>query len=144
MNEKIQRNLETLKAYAKDKNHGTLMHSLGIEIDYLGADKVVARMPVDERTRQYYGMLHGGASVALAETLVSIGAAVHIDMDKQKVVGQEINANHIRSATSGMVHGEGKPIHIGKTSQVWQTEIRNPEGKLLCISRCTIAVIPKK
>lgn len=123
----------------------TLMDALGIEVTYLGTDGMRATMPVDHRTVQYYGMLHGGASVALAETLASCAACVHIDMSKQIVVGLEINANHIRGVGQGdgKVHGEAKPLHIGRKTQVWAIEIKNEEGKMVCISRCTIAVVDK-
>ena len=101
-------------------------------------------MPVDHRTIQYFNILHGGASVALAETLASCGAGIHIDLDRQMVVGLEINANHLRGVSGGnglKVHGEAKPIHIGRKTQVWSIEIKNDEGKLVCTSRCTLAVV---
>lgn len=121
----------------------TLMNALGIEATYLGPDGMRATMPVDHRTVQYYGMLHGGASVALAETLASCAACVHIDMTRQMVVGLEINANHVRGVSlgGGKVHGEAKPIHIGRKTQIWNIEIKNDEGKMVCVSRCTIAVV---
>ncbi len=123
----------------------SMMDALGIEVTYLGADGMRASMPVDRRTVQYYGMLHGGASVALAETLASCAACVHIDMSRQIVMGLEINANHIRGVApgEGKVLGEAKPLHIGRKTQVWSIEIRNEAGKLVCASRCTIAVVDK-
>jgi 1,4-dihydroxy-2-naphthoyl-CoA hydrolase len=139
-----KKNIAILEKAVKEKQKSTLLHALGIEMTYIGEDKLSARMPVDERTVQFYGMLHGGASVAMAETLASMGASIFIDPETQIVVGQEINANHIRSMTSGFVTGEAKPMHLGRTSQIWQTEIKNEEGKLVCISRMTIAVVPKR
>ncbi len=123
----------------------TLLHSLGIELLEVSKNEVRAKMPVDERTHQMYGMLHGGASVALAETLCSIGAHLFIEIDTQMAVGLEINANHIKSMRSGWVIGVAKPIHIGKKTQIWQMELKNEEdGSLVCTSRCTMAVIDKK
>jgi 1,4-dihydroxy-2-naphthoyl-CoA hydrolase len=122
----------------------TLLGHLGIEVTYLEKDGMQASMPVDYRTIQPFGLLHGGASVALAESLASCAAALHIDTDKQIAVGLEINANHLRSVTGGHVHGEAKPVHIGRNTQVWSIEIKNDEGKLVCISRCTMAVVDKK
>lgn len=139
-----QQNIERLWQTIRDPKLKTLVSHLGIEIDYLGPDAIRGTMPVDERTVQYYGMLHGGASVAFAETLASLGSLVHVDVDKDMIVGLEINANHLRSATSGQVRGEGKPVHIGRKTQVWSIELKNEEGKLLCLSRCTIAVVPKR
>ncbi|MCL4141060.1 UNVERIFIED_CONTAM: hypothetical protein GTU68_019997 [Idotea baltica] len=103
-----------------------------------------AEMPVDERTVQPMGILHGGASVALAESLASIGALLWIDPATQVAVGQEINANHIRPVSSGKVFGTAKPIHSGRGSQVWTIEIKNAEGKLISVSRCTISIVPKR
>ena len=142
----IEKNLEILWEKIRDKSFHSLMDNLGIEVSYLGADGMRASMPVDGRTIQYFGILHGGASVALAETLASCAAAVHVDLTKQLVVGLEINTNHLRSVGGGKglnVHGEAKPIHIGKKTQVWAIEIRNDEGKPVYISRCTLAVIDK-
>jgi uncharacterized protein (TIGR00369 family) len=98
-------------------------------------------MPVDGRTRQPYGLLHGGASVALAETLGSMGATLCIDTEAYQCVGQEINANHVRAARSGLVTGTARPVHLGARSQVWTIDIVNAAGKLLCTSRLTLAVI---
>ncbi len=138
-----QKNIERLWESIKGPTPASLMDNLGIEVTYLGADGMRASMPVDQRTVQYYNMLHGGASVALAETLASCAACVHIDMNKQIVMGLEINANHIRGVPlgGGKVHGEAKPLHIGRKTQVWAIEIRNEEGKTVCVSRCTIAVV---
>lgn len=120
---------------------GTLIEHLGIEFTAIGDDYLRATMPVDARTRQPYGLLHGGASVALAETLGSMGAAMCVDVNEYQCVGQEINANHVRAARSGLVTGTARPVHLGGRTQVWGMEIVNEAGKLVCISRMTVAVI---
>jgi uncharacterized protein (TIGR00369 family) len=117
---------------------------LGIEILELSKERVVATMPVDDRTVQPFGILHGGASVALAETVASFGAAGCIDRERFAAVGQEINANHIRPKSSGVVTATGTPLHIGRTSQVWAIRIVDETGSLICISRCTMAIVPRK
>ena len=119
----------------------TLAGALGIELVELTDQRVVATMPVDERTRQPYGLLHGGASIALAETVASLGAAGRVDLERFAVVGQEINGNHIRAVKDGVVRAVGTPLHVGRTSQVWSIEIRDEQGRLVCISRCTFAVV---
>jgi len=116
---------------------------LGIEFLSFSRAKIVASMPVDERTHQPFGILHGGASVALAETVSSVGAWLNIDTDKQAAVGLEINANHIRPMRSGKVIGTAKPVHRGAQTQIWEIDIRNEQDKRVCISRCTLAVIKK-
>jgi 1,4-dihydroxy-2-naphthoyl-CoA hydrolase len=121
----------------------TLLTTLGIRFTEIGPDFLRATMPVDERTIQPYGLLHGGASVALAETLGSMGAAMSVDANEYQVVGQEINANHIRAARSGLVTGTAKPVHIGGRTHVWSIEIVNEALKLVCISRITMAVIKR-
>ena len=118
--------------------------TLGIEFLELSETRVVATMPVDQRTRQPYGILHGGASVALAETVASFGAATLIDRERFVAVGQEINANHLRPKLAGVVTATGVPVHVGRSSQVWSIEIRDEEGRLVCISRCTMAVVEKR
>ncbi|NNE28229.1 MAG: hotdog fold thioesterase [Saprospiraceae bacterium] len=121
----------------------TLSKTLGIEFTGFGDDWLEARMPVDERTKQPLGLLHGGASVALAETLGSIGGVLCLEnMTQNSVVGVEINANHLRSAREGYVRGRAKPIKIGRSIQVWQIHIHNQEDKLLCVSRLTLAIVP--
>lgn len=100
-------------------------------------------MPVDHRTKQPYGLLHGGASVVLAETLGSVAAHCCVDADKQFCVGLEINANHLRSVREGFVYGTAQPLHIGKKTQVWEIRITNESHQLVCISRITIAVLDK-
>ncbi len=122
----------------------TMGEHLGMLFTEVGADYLKATMPVDHRTKQPYGLLHGGASVALAETLGSVGAALVVDHDQQICVGQEINANHLRSVRNGLVTGVAKPIHIGASSQVWEIKIYDEREKLVCISRLTVAVLKRK
>lgn len=119
-----------------------MLEHLGIEITELGADFIKGKMPVDHRTVQPMNILHGGASVALAESLGSIGAFLTVDHTLFNCVGMEINANHLRPVSKGYVYGTAKPIHIGSKSQVWSIEIVNDRDKLVCISRITMAVVP--
>jgi 1,4-dihydroxy-2-naphthoyl-CoA hydrolase len=121
----------------------TLGGHLGMEFTEVGEDFLKGRMPVDHRTRQPYGLLHGGASVALAETLGSVGAAYVVDREKFIAVGLEINANHVRGVREGYVTGTARPLHIGKSTQVWEIRITDERDKLICISRLTVAIIPK-
>ncbi len=114
---------------------------IGIEFVAAGDDWLEARMPVDARTHQPYGRLHGGASVALAETVGSVAAANTVDRDRFAAVGMEINANHIRPAYSGWVHAVARPENLGRTTQVWSIRVSDEAGKLVCISRLTVAVI---
>ena len=130
-------------AALNEMSNNTLAGMLGIEFTELGDDFIVARMPVDERTRQPLGLLHGGASVALAETLGSVAATLCLD-NSQFCVGLEINANHIRSAHNGFVIGRTKPVHIGKQTHVWEIRITNESNELICISRITMAILEKK
>ena len=116
---------------------------LGIEIIELTDERVIATMPVNERTRQPYGILHGGASIALAETIASLGAAGRIDRERFVAMGQEINGNHLRPKSEGIVTATAVPVHVGRTSHVWSVEIRDEAGRLVCISRCTIAIAPR-
>lgn len=125
----------------KDDN---LPGTLGIEILELNDDRVVATMPVDDRTRQPFGILHGGASVALAETVASLGATGRIDRTAFLAVGQEINANHLRAKADGIVTATATPVHVGRSSQVWSISIVDEAGRLICISRCTLAVVPRR
>lgn len=122
--------------------HKHMGHALGIEFMHVGSDKLVASMPVNENTVQPFGVLHGGASVALAETLCSVGGWFQLDETDKTVVGVEINANHIRSVRmGGQVTGTAKPVHVGRKIQVWECELRNEQDKLVCTSRCTLAVV---
>lgn len=120
---------------------GTLIEALGMEITTLEEGKVIATMPVDGRTRQPMGLLHGGASVALAETVASLGAYHLVDHDKQAVVGLEINANHIRGKKDGVVTAIATILHRGRKTMVWDIKIVDEAEKLICTSRCTMAVI---
>jgi 1,4-dihydroxy-2-naphthoyl-CoA hydrolase len=122
---------------------GTLMRPLGIVFTEIGGDFVRGTMPVDDRTRQPFGLLHGGASVALAETLGSIGANMCVDTTRLMCVGQEINANHVKSVKSGRVTGTARALHVGARSQVWSIDIVNESGALVCVSRLTLAIIPR-
>lgn len=126
---------------ANRRGRGCANERLGIELLEAGADYLRARMPVDERTRQPAGVLHGGASVVLAETLASWAAAFVVDPGKHHCVGQEINANHVRSVADGWVHGIARPIHLGRSSQVWEVRITDDADRLVCISRVTMAVL---
>lgn len=122
---------------------GTAVAHLGIEFLEVGDDFIRARVPVDARTRQPYGLLHGGVSVVLAETLGSCGAAFSCP-EGYRAVGLDINANHLRGATSGWVTGVARPVHIGRTTQVWQIDLSNDAGELTCVSRITMAVLAPK
>ena len=121
----------------------TAVQQLGIEFLEVGDDFIRARVPVDTRTRQPYGLLHGGVSVVLAETLGSCGAAFTCPPG-HRAVGLDINANHLRGATSGWVTGTTRPVHIGRTTQVWQIEMADDEGRPTCVSRITMAVLPPR
>ena len=118
--------------------------TLGITIVELGDQRVVATMPVDGRTQQPFGILHGGASIALAETVASIGAISRIDYPRQMAVGQEINGNHIRGKSSGVVTATATPLHLGRSSHVWSVDIRDEEQRLICVSRCTLAIVDRR
>jgi 1,4-dihydroxy-2-naphthoyl-CoA hydrolase len=120
---------------------GTMIEHLGIEFTEIGDDFIRGTLPVDGRTRQPYGLLHGGASMALAETLGSMGATMCVDPKEYQCVGQEINANHVRPARTGLVTGTARPVHLGGRTQVWIIDLVNEAGKLVCTSRLTIAVI---
>ena len=122
----------------------TLLEALGIELTEIGDDYLVGTMPVDHRTKQPFGILHGGANVALAETLGSIAAGMVVDMNKFIAVGLDVNANHLRPVSGGNVVGVAKAIFIGKKTHVWEIKISDQEtGKLSCISRLTMAIMPK-
>ena len=132
--------LEKLRANAT--NH--LAATLGIDVTELTPERVVATMPVDDRTRQPFGILHGGASVALAETVASLGGTMNVDLERFAVVGVEINANHIRAKRDGVVTGTATPIHLGRSTQVWAISIVDEENRQVCVSRCTLAVVPRE
>jgi 1,4-dihydroxy-2-naphthoyl-CoA hydrolase len=122
----------------------TLAEHLDIRVTEIGPDYLRATMPVNSHTHQPMGILHGGASVALAETVGSLAANLCVDLEKFVCVGQEINANHVRPASSGLVTGTARPFHIGARSQVWGIEIRDEGDKLVCVSRLTMAVVERK
>jgi len=122
---------------------GTMAEHLGIEFIEIGTDYIMAKMPVDFRTVQPFKLLHGGASVALAETLGSVAANISLKQDDGYCVGLEINANHIKSVTGGIVYGKTTPVHIGKKTQVWDIRISNENQELVCISRITLAVMTR-
>jgi 1,4-dihydroxy-2-naphthoyl-CoA hydrolase len=127
--------------YANERARDSLIAHLGIEVIEAGDDYLKARMPVDHRTRQPAGVLHGGASVALAETLASWGAAFAVDRTRHHCVGIEINANHVRPASGGTVTGIARPIQLGRTLHVWEVRISDEKDRLVCISRVTMAVL---
>ena len=131
-------NLENMNVMCKN----TACEALGIEITEVGPDYIRGTMPADTRTFQPFGLVHGGAHVVLAETLGSIGANLLVDNSKFYCVGQEVNANHLRGVRSGKVTGTAKLWHAGKSSQVWNIELHDDSGKLSCISRLTMAVVP--
>jgi 1,4-dihydroxy-2-naphthoyl-CoA hydrolase len=122
---------------------GTMVEHLGIRITEIGDDYLRGTMPVDARTKQPFGLLHGGASVALAETLGSVAGALCTDASKEMAVGLDINANHVRAMTDGVVIGTARVLHLGRNTQVWEIRIENDAGKLVCISRLTLAVVPR-
>ena len=124
-------------------SRNTMVSTLNIRVVEVGDDFLRGTMPVDERTRQPFGLLHGGASVALAETLGSLAGNLCLDGSKEVAIGLDINANHIRAATSGIVLGTARPLHIGRTTQVWEIRIEDEKQRLVCISRLTLAVVPK-
>ncbi len=123
---------------------GTMGEHLGIRWTEVGDNLIRATMPVDHRTRQPYGLLHGGASCVLAETIGSVASAMVVDHEKFLCVGLEINANHIRSAREGFVTGTATPFHLGSSTHVWDIRITDEKEKLVCVSRLTVAIIPRK
>lgn len=130
--------IEALNARAR----GSMVENLGIVVTEAGDDWLRGTMPVDARTRQPYGLLHGGASVALAETLGSVAGGLCVDITREAVVGLEINANHLRAVREGTVTGTARALHVGRSTHVWEIRIENEAGKPVCISRITLAVIP--
>lgn len=125
-------------------SQNTMAERIGIEFTAIGDDFLEAKMPVDARTHQPFGLLHGGASVALAETMGSVAAHFCVDVHTQFCVGLDINANHVRGVKDGFVYGTARPVHIGKKTQVWEIKIVNEAKELVCISRITMAVLDKK
>jgi 1,4-dihydroxy-2-naphthoyl-CoA hydrolase len=131
--------VEQLNALSKD----TLGEQLDMQFTEVGDDYLVATMPVDHRTRQPFGLLHGGATAALSETLGSSAANCCLDAASEYAVGLEINANHLRAARTGRVTGTARPLHIGRRTQVWETRVEDEAGRLVCVSRLTLAVVPR-
>ncbi|MFY8206675.1 MAG: hotdog fold thioesterase [Arenimonas sp.] len=132
--------IETVNGWSRN----TLMQTLGIECLEIGSDFLVARMPVDARTHQPMGLLHGGASMALIESIGSMGSSLLLDLEREQPVGVEINANHVRAVTQGHVRGTGKLVHGGKRTHLWQVDIHDEAtGKLVCTGRLTVMVVPK-
>lgn len=140
----IWHNLDVSLDELNEKAAGTMASVLGIEFTEIGSDHLRATMPVDERTIQPYGILHGGASAALAETLGSVASMMVIDSDNKVGVGIAINANHIKSVHKGFVHGIATPLHIGSTTHVWDIKIYDDDHHLICVSRLTVAILEKK
>ena len=136
---RIQPTIEQLQAHSKN----TLVDTIGIRVTEVGPDYLRATMPVDPTTHQPMGVLHGGASVALAETVGSLAANMCVDQELYVCMGQEINANHLRPVSSGLVTATARPYHLGKRTQVWGIEIRDEQQKLICISRITMAVVDR-
>jgi uncharacterized protein (TIGR00369 family) len=124
-----------------DRGRETLLSTLGIEIVEVSKERVVGRMPVGPKVHQPFGLLHGGASVALAETVASAAGWMQVDREKETVVGLEINANHLRAKRDGVVTAIATPLHIGRKTHVWEVRITDEQGKLVCVSRCTLAVV---
>jgi 1,4-dihydroxy-2-naphthoyl-CoA hydrolase len=135
-----QLSLEEIKPLGKD----TMGEYIGIEWTELGENYIKAKMPVDHRTKQPYGLLHGGASCVLSETIGSVASAMVVDHSKFVCVGLEINANHVRSARSGFVTGIATPLHLGSNTHVWDIKIYDEIQKLVCVSRLTVAIIPRR
>ena len=133
---------QTLEAMREASKH-TMGDWMGIELVELSKARVVARMPVTPAVKQPFGLLHGGASVALAETVASIGAWMNVDAATQAAVGLEINANHLRAVREGVVTAVAEPLHVGRTTQLWAIELRDEQDRLVCVSRCTLAVVSK-
>ena len=133
---------EITVAEANERNKNTLMEQLGIRITAIGDNFLEGEMPVDFRTHQIHGILHGGASAALAETLGSWAGSLCLDQERSRCVGVELNCSHVRSVASGLVRGRAEPLHLGRTIQVWEIKITLPDSsKLVCASRLTLAVL---
>ena len=134
---------ENIIRLISDRSKDTMVSALGIEITDLGDEYISGKMPVDERTKQPFGLLHGGASAAFAETLGSIGAGNQVNLEQYSVVGIELNSSHLKAVKSGWVYGRAMPIRIGRTIQVWDINITNQKDEAVCKSRLTLAVIKK-
>ena len=137
----FKENLDLEKINETAKN--SMIGHLGIEITEIGKNYIKGKMPVDKRTTQPFGFLHGGASVTLSETLGSFGSGLICEKKGNTVVGIEINANHIKSVKKGYVYGTSSPLHVGKKTHVWETKIIDESDRLICVSRLTVAVLQK-
>ena len=135
---------EKISQEIQESIQDTMISAIGIEITDVGDDFICGKMPIDKRTVQCFGILHGGASVTLAESLGSIIGSMQIDVNTEMVVGIEINANHLKSIKAGWVYGKAVPIRIGKKIQVWEIKITNEKSELVCISRLTLAVVERR
>ena len=135
---------ETNQSRMGQRLHRGMADAIGIEFIELTAEKVVATMPVDDRTKQPFGLLHGGASAALAETVASIGAFLNIDGETQAAVGVELNVNHLRAKTEGIVTATATPLHRGRRTQVWDIRIEDEDAKLVAVSRLTLAIVDQR
>ena len=142
MSSSIWRNRPNLEMMNGEMNSGTIVEHLGIKITEVGDDYLTGTMPADARTFQPYGVVHGGANVVLAETLGSIAGAHVIDFATTKCLGQEVSASHLRPVSSGLVTGTARPIHLGRRSHIWEIRLEDDRGKLTCLSKLTLAVIP--
>jgi 1,4-dihydroxy-2-naphthoyl-CoA hydrolase len=138
----IWHNRPKLEVMNGEMNSGTVVEHLGIKITEVGDDFLRGTMPADARTFQPYGVVHGGANVVLAETLGSIAGAHVIDFATTKCLGQEVSASHLRSVSSGLVTGTARPIHLGRRSHIWEIRLEDDRGKLTCLSKLTLAILP--
>ena len=127
----------------EERTGNTMVSTLGIEITDFGEEYLCGKMPVDDRTKQPFGLLHGGASVAFAETLGSMGAGMHVDLENYSVIGIEINSSHLKAMKEGWVYGKAVPIRVGRKIQVWDIDIKDEKDNMVCKSRLTLAVIKK-
>ena len=127
----------------EERTGNTMVSTIGIEITDFGEEYICGKMPVDDRTKQPFGLLHGGASAAFAETLGSMGAGMHVDLENYSVVGIEINSSHLKAMKEGWVYGKAVPIRIGRKIQVWDIDIKDEKDNMVCKSRLTLAVIKK-
>ena len=134
---------ENILKEVNDRSKGTMVSALGIEITDFGDEHISGKMPVDNRTKQPFGLLHGGASAAFAETLGSIGAGSQVNLEQYSVVGIELSSSHLKAVKNGWVYGKATPIRIGRTIQVWDINIKNDNDEAVCKSRLTLAIIKK-
>jgi 1,4-dihydroxy-2-naphthoyl-CoA hydrolase len=140
----MEQSNKDILAMFNEMKQGTALEALDITVVEANTDRVVATMPIGPNHRQIVGYLHGGISVTLAETVASLGSVLHIDPDRQSAFGLEINANHLRPKRDGVVTATATPFHLGRTTHVWDVKIADEQGKMICISRCTMAVVDKR